>query len=234
VRAIFHPEKLEIGETSNIEGDKAHHFCNVLRIKAGEQILALSGAGTSSIIEVQNISKRLVQIKCLEQKSETRPRLKVDLAISKLKKDAMDSVLKACCEMGIVNIHILSSEYSQNYPLKESRIEKLLVSGVEQSNNPFMPKIFEGELLDFSFDEYSKVFLFSSEMGGKQVFRTEKDFKNVLIVIGPEGGFSDKELSSLEQIENIMRVKLDIPIMRAPTAFNCAFGYIHGLSCSID
>ena len=164
MRAIYLSENLIVGEAINIDGDKAHHFYNVLRLRVGDKILVLSGAGVSSIAEIEAISKRFVSIKCLEQETHETPKLQIDLGISKLKKDAMDSVLKAACELGIMNIHILDSEYSQNYPLKPSRLEKLLISGLEQSNNPFMPNIYEGKIFDINFNEYSKIFLFSSPL----------------------------------------------------------------------
>jgi RsmE family RNA methyltransferase len=94
MRAIYFPEKISIDESLTIYGEKAHHFFNVLRIKTGEKILILSGTGCKSVVEIQSITKKEMQILCLEQTNEDFPKLKIDLVISKLKKEAMDAVLK--------------------------------------------------------------------------------------------------------------------------------------------
>lgn len=233
MRAIYLPENLSVGEKLLIHGEKAHHFFNVLRIKTGEKVLILSGDGCKSIVEIKNITKKEMEILCLEQSYVELPELKIDLAISKLKKEAMDAVIKSCCEMGIGNIFIVDSEFSQKYPIKESRIEKLLISGIEQSNNAFIPKVIETEISKLPYKSYSKIFQFSTEKSTSSKI-TQNLCGRVLIMIGAEGGYGVNELKFLESYKNLDRINLDIPIMRAPTAFNCAVGYLHGLSCSID
>lgn len=226
MRAIYLDTELQPNMTIDLDGEKAHHLINVLRIKKDENILLLNGKGIKLESEVLEINKKKVLIRTKSELISIEKKYQIDLAIGKLKKEAMDSTVRSSCELGISRLIILESKFSQRYPLNLNRLEKLLISGLEQSNFGFIPEIIENKINDISFDEYDYVITFSTEIDLNDLPSSIDPSKRILIIIGPEAGFHEDELALFDKEEKIIKVNLSTPIMRAPTAFNCAVGYV--------
>lgn len=225
MRACYAPEvDLNLSKTL-IEGDKIHHLKNVVRVTPGEDILVLNGKGSGRIYQVEEISKKAIAVSSSHEIEDKQPSVVIDLCIGKVKKDALDLIIKQCCEMGIKNIYVCRSEYAQRYPLNNDRIKKLLISGIEQSNNFWLPEVAEVSVEEIPFEQYESIVLATPE----KVNSSPKIDKRTLLLIGPEGGFSPKETSQFLKIENIQQIHLEMNILRAPTATTCAVGYLHAL-----
>jgi 16S rRNA (uracil1498-N3)-methyltransferase len=108
------------------------------------------------------------------------------------------------------------------------RYQKILISALEQSNNPYLPEIhLLSSLKEIPFSQYENLYTFSpqeNKYSAKQ-FSIEKS----LILIGPEGGFSTEEEGYLVE-KNSLLIKLPLPILRAKTATILAVGFLLGKS----
>lgn len=228
MRAIYSTEIYEADFSYPLSKEKSHHLINVLRVKAGDNILALNGKGLASELVVREVHKREVVIYCQNVRLLPHTKMHIDLLVCKVKKEAMDMVVKAAVELGVVKLIIGESEYSQNYPINESRIEKLIISALEQSNNPYKLDISVKSLTEVKYSDYDAVVCFSSlEQTNESSLKIEAGVK-VLVVIGPEGGFSQEEESFLAGCGSTL-LNIKTPIMRTQTAVSCAVGYILGL-----
>ena len=214
-----------------VTGESAHHFIKVLRLKIDEEVLLLNGAGLSAVSKVASFSKSEMVLSVGERQLKNR-NLQVSLALGLPKKEALESVIKASGEMGIKEIIPLETKYSQKLEFNEERIQRILISSIEQSNNPYLPEFRESmkwselKSLVSSFDE---TIYFTSQNSPKPPTVSKSLTQKILIVIGPEGGFSPEEeeaLQGLQQVSNCHGVKLPLPIMRTPTATCVAMGYI--------
>ena len=154
-----------------------------------------------------------------------------DIAIGKLKKEALDLSLKMATELGCRKIYITNTDYSQSYPFNHERAMKLLISSLEQSNNCYLPSLEEVNLEDLDLNIYDRAFSFSlnkkAELTPSKIFKTIA-LDKILLIIGPEGGLSEREEDLLSTNDNSIPIKIDSPIMRAPTAMACAMGYVKG------
>lgn len=210
-----------------IIGESAIHLIKVLRIKVKDALIGLDGLGTRYSLEVTTIKRSSIICKILNSTTEERKEV-VDLAIGQTKKDALDLILKQSCELGIRKIRILSTEYSQRYPINLGRVKKLLQSGLEQSNNLFLPQVeIIPNILEIDHQNYANLFFFSSIRDGDK--NTNLDFGPSLFVIGPEGGFSESEEDYFRNLENCKTFMLNTYILRSPTAFSAAIGFYLGL-----
>ena len=105
-------------------------------------------------------------------------------------------------------------------------MNKHLISAIEQSNNYILPSVDFLALTEIDFSKYDNIYLFSTrEVKGDIKEKLTSNEKN-LILIGPEAGFSTQELIQLEKLSQIKLINLPTPILRAPTAMNCAVGYL--------
>ena len=209
-----------------IEGDQFHHLKNVVRVKESQEVLLIDGKGRGRIYIINEMKKDSLLLGPTADFKESRSKIEIDFLIGKLKRDAMDLAIKQACELGARRILIADTEYSQSYPLKEERVERLVISAMEQSNNLIKPEVLEIDLKDLNHGDYQNIILFSLKKN-RQGFEVEETLKNnTLILIGPEGGFSSSEEEMIQAYPNTKIKSLSTPILRAITAVPCAMGYV--------
>ena len=216
-----------------IVGKNHHHLANVVRIKNEENILILDGNGSKYHSVVKSVSKKSTDLEIQSSlKEENRELIHVAFALTK--KEAIEEVLKICVECGIRKIYPMLTDYSQRKFEVNERLERVIESAMVQSNNAFLPKIesvlnFDEKFVD-KIKKYKKVFFFDSDpiTKGKVDGSIENNESTVLIIIGPEGGFSPREQLLAKSIENIALVHFPTPILRTPTALACAIGHALG------
>ncbi len=228
MRAIFESSliKIEKGETYSVKDDSFHHLANVVRVKLNETVKIFNGQGLEVLTEVMSVEKKQVLLKVLEVIHHSKSEILIDAYIGTPKKEALELCLKQAVELGINKVLLAETEFAQKHFLNEDRQLALLVSSLEQSNNPFLPEITNigEEKLDLS--DYDQVLLFDSvnqgELSGKASGR------RFLVVLGPEGGFSESELAWWKSHSKTVSVHLPTAIMRTPTALSCAIGFTLG------
>lgn len=216
MRAVYLPDSFfKANEQFAITGEKTHHLLNVVRIKKDSSLLLLNGKGASAKSKVLSISKKeiVVDVDAVEEQAEEST---LSIAFAQPKKDALELCLKNCVEVGAKEIYILGSERSQVYPLKEERVLKILANAIEQSNNPFMPELKIIDFKDLDLSNFETVALASLAQEGTQIIKEH----NKLLVIGPEGGFTEDEEELLLKNRNVLCVNFKGPILRAPTAIS--------------
>ncbi len=206
-----------------IDGDNFHHLKNVLRIKKGKELLLLNGKGLKALTEVIEIQKKLIKVAIKSQSLEEQTAF-LDLFVGRVKKDAMDLVLKQACELNIRKIIIGRTEFSQSYDLNLKRLKALLKSAVEQSNILYIPEVIEGELN--ALNDYENIIYFSSIGTDKKKSLSLKE--KTILVFGPEGGLSEIEEDFILKKEGSSVFHLNTGIMRTTTAVSCGVGFYLG------
>lgn len=238
MRAIFLPEynheSASLEQEINVDGDRAKHLIRVIRIKLGEQVLVLNGRGFKAISEVSNIEKKTIVLIIkkidLEKKQEF-----LDIAVACPKRDAFEEIVRASVELGISRLIPLYSQFSQLKEIQYERLEKIIESGIIQSNNPFALPIekFQGlsEFLKTTI-QYDHVFYLNysdSNFKGLESLTGLKG-KKVLLILGPEGGFSKEEELDIKKIKGLQSIPLSNYILRSPTAAIAGIGLLFGAS----
>lgn len=224
MRAIYYPfDKVSQQQAITITGDSAKHL-QVVRIKPNEEILVLNGTGTKALTSVGAISKNQIEL-IVQKLVKCDPLHQISLAIATPKKDAFEDILKMAVELGVMNIHPLTSDFSQYEYVESERVQRILESALVQSNNAFMPVIHsQVKLSEFLKNLKSPLFFFNSrpsESGKVEKINGEK-----IILIGPEGGFSLAEEALISSLPEVFSIHLPTPILRAPTAVASSIGYL--------
>lgn len=226
MRSIILNEQLK-EEIIVSDRDKLHHLNNVIRIKNNEKILILKGDGEKRLYEIVGISKKSIKLISKDKIEKTFVRFNIDILIGATKKDDLNNILSSCVELGISNIFLVKTDYSQKIDYDMDRILRILYSAQEQSNNALTPTVkLIDNLADFDIVDYRKIFVFHPQDIEKSndTFKTNEKY---LIAIGPEGGFSEKEISFFKKMWKSDFIKFETPILRARTAVPAAFGYAY-------
>jgi len=223
MRAIYLEKDFSKASEIIITDNSYHHLAKVLRVKINESLLALNGEGINAELEIIEINKKQIKARVSNIKFYTQTN-ELSFFVGKLKKEAMDLVIKQSCEIGIKELIIGDTDYSQRYDLRPDRLRSLVISSIEQSNNPFLLKVRERSIKEIDLTEYEQILCFSlTKNNENKVFDSQK---KSLIIIGPEGGLSVEEEDYLANShDNVSYIKLPTYILRAPTALGCAAGY---------
>lgn len=207
---------LEIQERYSLRDDSLHHLVHVIRIEVGEKLLLLNGRGLKVFTTVEAISKKELILGYIQHEQVDRE-YSFDLALGMPKREALELCLKEATELGFRRIYLVRSDYSQMRAPEGERLQKLLISALEQSNAPFFPECIEANWSNIPWSEFSQVLVLDSQRK-EGASRLKTGIKGQLLVVGPEGGFSDGESAQWQALDNVKIVNLPTPILRTPTA----------------
>lgn len=227
MRAVFCELENDIvlGTEINIEGERAHHL-QVARLKAGEDLLVLNGKGQRFFSKIISMRKKEAVLKILKIEHD-KPGHQIQLAVALPKKEAFEDILKIAVELGVGKIFPLYSEFSQYEYVPNDRVGRLLESALVQSNNVYLPKIAnQVKLLDYMDQTTDHLVYFSAS---PLSFKENTGINpNLTMLIGPEAGFSAREVEKICDMKNVKIIHLPTPILRAPTAVATSLGFLLG------
>lgn len=213
-------------EKAIIEDEEFTHLKTVLRGKVGEQIEVFDGSEIVYLCEIENINKNFAICNILDKRvCEALPKKNIILYTSLIKRDNLELVLSKAVELGVKKLVTFESEFAtvKKSENKKDRLEKLVKTACKQCERSVPMEI--GETLSFKqlIDELKELrndktlLLFANERDGEKFdFSAIKNFDNVAIIVGCEGGFSQTEKDKLSEI--CQSISLGKRILRSETA----------------
>lgn len=215
------PEKLVCG-TVRMSAEEARHAQTSRRLRAGDEVIVFDGQGGEgrgrlSVVDRQILEIRLEAVDYRAQDTH----LQVTIAASLPKGPRQDVLIEKCTELGVAAIWPVRCERSIVRP-SGGRIEKLRRTAIEackQSQRAWLPQITS----PLSFDEvllrapaFGKC-LIADRSGDAAALDSARAHDSVLVMIGPEGGFTDGELSAARSA-GFAVAALGVTLLRTETA----------------
>ncbi|MGD2246068.1 MAG: RsmE family RNA methyltransferase [Candidatus Aminicenantes bacterium] len=217
-----------------IHGDEHHHLSRVARIRPKEKVWLIDEQGTRYMARVEEITKMRTRLTVLEKEGTTEPGVKIILAQAVIKSKRMNSILQQATELGVsMIIPVITARTVVNIEAKVEkkleRWEKLVREAAKQCKCPFFPSILPPMPLKSLIEERQETLkLVLSENRGKYLrdilIRSlgsdrakEKPPASVIILVGPEGGWTDEEEESILS-HGYEAVSLGKQILRSETA----------------
>ena len=217
------------GKITISDKENYNHIARALHAKPGEALLLVDENKIQYETIIETINSKSITVKVEKTYNSTRllP-LNLYLAQVVIKKESQADVIQKASELGVKGIYPLVSD---NCTIKKSYIEekidkyeKLAYEASKQCERPDVAEIFNVSSIDEilknnNFDikiacveKYAKTSI-------KKYLKTIQPVKDkkILVIIGPEGGFSEREFSLMKQLE-IPMVSLGNLILRADTA----------------
>lgn len=222
-RKRFFVEKIDTADnTAVLEGDEFVHAKTVQRVEEGSEICLLDGSGKEYTAIVTKIEKRSLTAHITGFiESDREPRTPVYLLIGALKGDKTELVVQKACELGACKIGVFSSEYCAAY-LNGNKIERLKKVAREAAKQCMRSRAPQIECFDnlqsalLSAQEYENK-LFACEFADASDIGLNDLKGSTAIVVGSEGGFSEKEFALSKQL-GFSAIYLGKRILRAETA----------------
>jgi 16S rRNA (uracil1498-N3)-methyltransferase len=205
-----------------ISGSDVHHIKDVLRMKVGDELELLDGTGTAYSARISEIKKDQIVCEILStQTEESELKVKVTLAQCLPKAKKMDLIIQKCTELGAHRIIPTISERSIAKGEKPVRWKKIVKESAEQCGRSCIPEIsplttFDDVLkLKQEFDLAIIPWELEKETSLKKTLTTSRP-NRLLVLVGPEGGFSRKEIE-LAKEAGFVSVSLGPRILRTET-----------------
>ena len=194
----FYTPPENISNTSiRIEGEEFAHLTHVMRKKAGDLIRVVDGLGTAYDVRLDNTLKEIATgtiLKIFQHHNE--PGINLTLAVGILKNPSkFDFLVEKITELGVKEIIPLRTERTIPAQAKIERWQKLALAGMKQSGRSYLPIVRELTTLKDVLQikpSFDALFIAHEQLVDAKC-TIDRSFRSALILIGPEGGFSNEE-----------------------------------------
>lgn len=230
-----------------VTGDDLRHIRTVLRKQPGDLLTLLDGQGREYTVKITAIGKTEINTEIVEQRKRELPAVRVTLGQGLPKSDKMDFIVQKATELGVFSLAPLITERTimkvKDEEKRSERWRKIAREAAMQSGRPDIPTV--GEIMNYrDFLERTplrpplargehkgggsdaaavgghSLLLFPWEEGTipiKHVLRQTPGAQNIVVLIGPEGGFSQAEADAARE-KGFHLVSLGPNILRTETA----------------
>jgi 16S rRNA (uracil1498-N3)-methyltransferase len=221
---------------ATIEGDTAHHLGRVLRAQPG-QLYELSDGQRVRLGRIEKVARDRVDFALLEEIPAHPPAIDVTLLLSIVKFDAFEWAIEKATELGVNTIVPLAAARSEKALLaaagkRGERWKKLLAEASQQSRRVRVPALQSVSQPAQAFSAHAPAaakIIFSEQPDApalRQILQNEQAHQKAVIAIGPEGGWTDAELSAA-QAHTFREASLGKLILRTETAVAAALASIN-------
>ena len=192
----------DIEKQQTLSEEESGHCVRVLRYSAGDEILVTDGKGTTYTARITNPHPKHCDFEIINrEKQEPHHAFHLHIAIAPTKNiERMEWAIEKCVEIGVDEITPLLCRFSERKQLRTDRLEKIILSAAKQSLTPYLPVLHELTPYDeFVSSQHSSVspqkFIAHCYKDEKRLLKDEIERgKDVLVLIGPEGDFSEQEV----------------------------------------
>jgi 16S rRNA (uracil1498-N3)-methyltransferase len=211
-----------------LDENESSHAVRVCRATAGDTLELCDGLGHFADATIVKADPKACEVRIDKFDTVSTERPKLNLAIACLKDDALEEVVFHAAQTEIDTIYFLRTDFSQEP--KNSDLHKLVrraelksLVSLKQSKKPWLTRI-EGPIeFDRWLDTYEGDLVLCDINGDKNAPTLDQ---RTSLLVGPEGGFSDKEISRIKSYQRgkTTLINLGNTRLRARTAAIIALG----------
>lgn len=208
-----------------MRGENVKHMSAVLRLRAGDTVTLCDGQGHECEAVLTVITKDSAELSAGPVRdSVSEPEYRITLFQCLPKTGKMETVIQKGTELGLYQLCPAVSERcvalpGKDFEKKRERYQKVSEEAAKQSRRGIIPKILPAiRLAEADFSRFDTVLLaYEEERTVTLKQALSKAGKNIALIIGPEGGFSEEEVRAL-QSKGAVSISLGPRILRTETA----------------
>jgi 16S rRNA (uracil1498-N3)-methyltransferase len=233
--SFYLPERITDNTTSISDAEQLHHLRDVLRLKAGDEIVVFDGEGDEYLCEIMELDKKHAGLQIKTRKSAPIRKLKLAIACAIPKQSRMDDIVDKLTQLGVDSIIPLVTQrvIVKLGGTQENRLErwrKIALSASEQSHRNTLPNIFPViGLQEFLVESKGyELKLMPTLTGERKTIRqvlAGSTPASILVLIGPEGDFTPEEIQDAFSA-GVIPISLGDTVLRVDTAAIAVASYI--------
>ncbi len=219
---LYVDQPLGQGQSVELTREQAHYLFGVMRLSVGGSVALFNGKDGEWLAEVAEAGKRGGVLSCVEQTKPLQLPPDLWLLFAPIKKARTDFIVEKATEMGAARVLPVQTEFTNSERIRQDRLQAHAVEAAEQCGGTYVPEVADLQRLDRVLDTWPEgrnlMFCDEAEAGSALRLAANERGQPWAILIGPEGGFSDKERARLNSLPYAHVVSLGPRILRADTA----------------
>lgn len=235
IRLFIAENKLEKEQILNVSGNNFDYLIKVMRKKINDEILVFNGIDGEFLGKIINISKKDCVIDLIAKKKDQEKSSNITLAFAPVKNVRIDFVAAKATEMGVNKFQPIITQHSIVDKINEDRFTANIKEASEQCERLDLPELAPIVKLTSYLKKIDEtaILLLCDESGKAEKaslilskIKQEKD-REIIIFVGPEGGFSKDEFSLFYDLKNLHSISLGKRILRSDTAIISALALVN-------
>ena len=218
---LYVSQPLGQGQSVPLDRDQAHYLFGVMRLSVGGHVALFNGVDGEWLARVEDAGKRGGVLVCVEQAKLLQMPPDLWLYFAPIKKARTDFIVEKATEMGVSRIIPVQTDFTNSERIRQDRLQAHAVEAAEQCGGTFVPEVADLQKLDTVLRAWPSdrhlLFCDEAEAGAARGIG-DAPKGPWAILIGPEGGFSDKERKRLAAMDRVHIISLGPRILRADTA----------------
>jgi 16S rRNA (uracil1498-N3)-methyltransferase len=182
--------------------ETSKHVVQVLRMKEGAHLHLTNGKGLLLTVSITEAHKKKTLVKIVDRHQVAASERKISIAISLLKNPSrLEWFLEKAAELGVYQIIPLLCERTEKMQFRKDRAQQILISAMLQSKQTFLTHLHDPLKTSALFtsgipSSFDQKWIAHCEEGNKRIISEVAAVgKNIIMLIGPEGDFTEKEIS---------------------------------------
>lgn len=221
------PVSLELNSSINLDKQQSHYLANVMRAKQSDIINIFNAEFGEFEAEITTLSKNYASV--LLKKQLRLPLIKekkLTLAFAPIKNPNSSYLVQKATELGVTEILPIITERTIVRNLSSEKLSLVAIEAAEQCERLSIPTISEPIKLTkipTLAKNFTNIFFCYERAHSENsllsiLINHKNELDNSLVITGPEGGFSESEISIIQSLDNVKSVSLGDKILRADTA----------------
>lgn len=236
IRLFVEAMPIKPNQTIEINDNDFNYLTKVMRKKIGDELLIFNGCDGEWLARISLIDKRMCQIQTIHQNKSQYFPPKITLAFAPVKNVRIDFIAAKATELGVTKFQPIITAHSIVDKINLEKFKANTKEAAEQCERTDLPEVYQAIKLDIFLKNLNKnqILILCDESGnGKKASKVlphiaipelnqqsnSRGIQNeVIILTGPEGGFSKSEFAKFDTIKNLHKITLGPRILRADTA----------------
>ena len=233
---IYTPQALLLEGSAELQGPAGHYLTRVLRLTVGDTLTLFNGDGKDYIAEICQIERQKVMLRVTSSDDpDNESPLKITLVQAISRGERMDYSLQKATEMGVFCIQPVTSDRVEVRLDNKRQLKRLVhwrgvvISACEQSGRALVPEVkMPVSLAEWTTGAKPTASLVLDPLATQKMSEVQLESNALSLLVGPEGGFSSKELASLETV-GVKAVSLGRRVLRTESAGPAAIAVLQAM-----
>lgn len=220
---LFVNDDLAAGAAIEIEPEQAHYLTNVLRLRPGARLLVFNGRDGEWEASLLEVRKRGAKLGLEHQTRAQEQGPDIDYLFAPLKRSRLDYMVQKATEMGVSRLQPVITQRTIAERVNTDRMRANVIEAAEQCGILRVPEVAPPVSLDAALADWDarRKLIYCDEHdtdAGPVEALNRTPHGPLAVLIGPEGGFSERERERLLALPFVIPLSLGPRIMRADTA----------------
>jgi len=223
LKRLFIADDLGEGRAIAVGRDQSHYLLTVLRLEVGAELLLFNGRDGEWRARLDSPAKKKAVLVVLGKERDQPEAPDLVFCFAPIKAGRLDWVVEKAVEMGAGVIQPVLTDFTQSPRLNPDKMQAWILEAAAQCGVLALPELrpaLKLEKLLSQWDARRKLVFCDEDSATNNPRAALEGLKNdkVALLIGPEGGFSDSERSTLRSQPFVIAIPLGPRILRADTA----------------